>query len=396
MSLKIESVMKYKVWMSHRELLLSGERINLQNSVLVSLKIESVINYKDLNITSTTCINEANRINEDATVSLPLVSPEPGNSNDDGKVKFFHEGVVPSTSMENANSIVPHSNLRKKRKSNSTDESSPEKKNKIDEEATTTDIPVIELTECQRKYKSTLLEMFPDVDPEYLNQRCSKLDNDLAVHEVISDMLQNDYPLRQAQDAEMVEAGAEPQPGPSVPISLEEKIEAQYKTLVAILPNADPTYLHEQCEAMAGNEEDMKNFVSDALENERYPTRETYLRRQEVLALQKKYTEQFSIEEFLESIPDPFKYFNEEKKNEVKISNYALPFLKSRYRKIRKQDLLSVLQKHHYSLTRSCEELDRYCGRTRKSRRPEYECQIPTEVNIPFLQEVGIFYFILE
>jgi hypothetical protein len=171
----------------------------------------------------------------------------------------------------------------------------------------------------------------------------------------------------------------------------EDRVKMQYDTLVAILPNADPIYLRETCEKIGNDEDAMKTFVTQALETKIYPTREDYLKRQEALALQKKYTEQFSIEGFLEILPDPFKYFLEEKKNDGRLTQHALAYLKRRYRRIRDKNLRHALFSNHYNLTLTCQELDDYTGELRVHRRSEYECRIPTEVIIPFLQEVSTF-----
>jgi len=241
----------------------------------------------------------------------------------------------------------------------------------------------IMLTQSQMKYKSLLMEMFPDADPHYLKQQCQTLQTEESVFNVVTELLENaDYPHRQTLKEACVESLA----GPS--ISEEDRIQMQFDTLVAILPNADPTYLWETCEKIGSDENAMKNFVTHALETKKYPTREDYLKRQEALALQKKYTEQFSIEGFLEIIPDPFKYFLEDKRNHVETER-AIPYLKRRYRRIRCADLRSTFFHNHRNLTLTCQELDSFKGFLRRCKRSEYECGLPAGVNVPFLQEVS-------
>jgi hypothetical protein len=204
---------------------------------------------------------------------------------------------------------------------------------------------------------------------------------------IVTKLLESDdYPHRQTPE----EVPVEPRAGPSTssPMLDEDRVQMQYDTLVAILPNADPIYLWDTCEKIGNDEDAMKTFVTEALETKIYPTREDYLKRQEALALQKKYTEQFSIEGFLEMLPDPFKYFQEEKKN-GRLTQHALAYLKGRYRRIRDRDLKHALFNNNYNLTLTCHELDNYKGELRMHRRSQYECRIPTEVNIPFLQEVS-------
>ncbi|KAJ9589904.1 hypothetical protein L9F63_016965, partial [Diploptera punctata] len=334
-----------------------------------SNKLEDNVLCKDKKVTFTSamCVGSMDE-------SMPSTSCDDGKKSK--KKKLFDDHQEPSTSADKSN----------KRKSDLVPDSSPEKKNKLEEAPKY--VGPIQLNITQLRYKLSLVEIFPDADPQYLNERCARLNNELDVNEVITDMLQNPYPVRQAeQNAGTSDSADEPQPGPSSPLSLEEKVEAQYETLLAILPNADPEYLREQCEAIAGNEDDMKTFVSAILENKQYPTREEYEKRQKMLELQKKFTEQFSIEGFLEIFPTPVKYFRCEKNNSKNSRDYAFQYLKGRYRKVAAQDILRVLRQYDYSLTKTCEHLDGYKGVLRRTTRPAGDCRLPQEVNIPFLQE---------
>jgi len=301
------------------------------------------------------------------------------------------EAVIPLSSTESVE-LVACTLTRKRRKSKEEtldEESLPDKisrqrntnqRNLLPQGKPATE--EIMLTQKQLKYKSLLMEMFPDADPQYLKQQCQTLQTEESVFNVVTELLENaDYPHRQTLNEACVESLA----GPSV--SEEDRVEKQYDTLVAILPNADPTYLLETCEKIGSDENAMKDFVAHALETKKYPTREDYLKRQEALALQKKYTEQFSIEGFLEIIPDPFKYFLEDKRNHG--SEHAIPYLKRRYRKIRCTDLRSTFAHNRRNLTLTCQELDSFKGVLRRYKRSEYECSLPSGVNVPFLQEVS-------
>jgi len=287
------------------------------------------------------------------------------------------EVLIPLSSTESVELIA-----RKRRKID--EESSPDKisrQKKTNQRKVATE--EIVLTRKQLKYKSQLMEMFPDADPQYLKEQCQALQTEESLFNVVTELLENaNYPHRQT----LKEANVESLAGPC--ISEEDRVEMQYDTLVAILPNADPTYLLETCEKIGSDENAMKNFVAHALETKKYPTREDYLKRQEALALEKKYTEQFSIEVFLEIIPDPFKYFLEDKRNHVE-TELAMSYLKRRYRRIRCTDLRSKFSHNHCNLTLTCQELDHFRGILRRYKRSEYECSLPAGVNIPFLQEVS-------
>jgi len=301
------------------------------------------------------------------------------------------EAVIPLSSTESMELIAcTLTRKRRKTKGESLDESSPDKISRQKNTNQRNLLPQrkdaaeeIMLTQNQLKYKSLLMEMFPDADPQYLKQQCQTLQTEESVFNVVTELLENaDYPHRQT----LKEAHVESLGGPS--ISEEDRVEMQFETLVAILPNADPTYLWETCEKLGSDENAMKDFVAHALETKKYPTREDYLKRQEALALQKKYTEQFSIEGFLEIVPDPFKYFIEDKRNHVE-TEHAISYLKRRYRRIRCTDLRSTFFHNRCNLTLTCQELDSFKGVLRRCKRSEYECSLPAGVNIPFLQEVS-------
>jgi hypothetical protein len=311
----------------------------------------------------------------------------------------FHgtvDTLIPSSSTERVKVIASTSaGERRKRKLESVDSESSSNKKKIGDFDESHSLPHMEitsneiaLTQNQLKYKSILMEMFPDADPQYLREQCQTVETEESMVNMVTKLLESDdYPHRQTPE----EVPVEPRTGPSTSSSMpdEDRVKMQYDTLVAILPDADPIYLRETCEKIGNDEDAMKAFVTQALETKIYPTREDYLKRQEALVLQKKYTKQFSIEGFLEILPDPFKYFLEEKKNDGRHAKYALAYLKGRYKRIGDKNLRHALFNNRYNLTKTCQELDNYKRVLRCRGRSEYECRIPTEVNIPFLQEVS-------
>ena len=319
-------------------------------------------------------------------------SSRPGWKDAKPDVYAAGETVIPLSTTESVELIAcPLTRKRRKSKGESLDEeSSPVKIGRQKNTNQRNLLPQrkvaaeeIMLTQNQQKYKSLLMEMFPDADPQYLKQQCQTLQTEESFFNVVTELLENaNYPHRQT----LKEAHVESLAGPS--ISEEDRVEMQFDTLAAILPNADPAYLWETCEKIGSDENAMKSFVAHALETKKYPTREDYLKRQEALTLQKKYTEQFSIESFLEIIPDPFKYFLEDKRNPVE-TEHAISYLKRRYRRIRCTDLRSTFCHNHRNLTLTCQELDSFKGVLRRCKRSEYECGLPAGVNIPFLQEVS-------
>jgi hypothetical protein len=306
------------------------------------------------------------------------------------------ERLIPSIFTERVEPISSTSaGERRKRKIESVYSESSPNKNKIGDFDQSYSLPhtdiatnEISLTQNQLKYKTVLMEMFPRADPQYLAEQCRTLDTEESMLNKVTELLErDDFPHRQTPEVVPFEPGTEPSTSSSMPE--EERIEMQYETLVAILPNADPMYLRATCKKIGNDEDAMKNFVTQALETKIYPTREDYLKRQETLALKKLYTEQFSIERFLEILPDPFKYFLEEKKNNRKLTGLPLEYLRGRYGRIPDETLRQTFICNKYNLTLTCQKLDKYKGCLRAHKHYQYGCRIPTEAIIPFLQEVS-------
>lgn len=357
-------------------------------------------NAREVGITSTTDLNKQTKL-ADANNECALRTNTSDGWNDEicvsetaasrACVHGTVDTLIPSSSTESVKLISSQSaGERRKRRLESVDlESSSNKKNTGDFQSHSLlhmDFAAneITLTQQQLKYKSILMEMFPDADPRYLREQCQTVETEESMVNIVTKLLESDdYPHCQTLE--------KPRAGPSTSSSVpdEDRVQMQYDTLVAILPNADPIYLRETCEKIGHNEDAMKTFVTQALETKMYPTYEDSLKRQEALALQKKYTEQFSIEGFLEIVPDPFKYFLKQKKNDRRLIQHSLAYLRGRYQRILEQDLRYELSKNHYNLTLTCHKLDNYKGKLRSHRRSKNECRIPAEVNIPFLQEVS-------
>lgn len=54
--------------------------------------------------------------------------------------------------------------------------------------------------------------------------------------------------------------------------------ENQYATLLELFPDADPTFLQNNCEQLIAHPEAYKAFVADLIENRTYPSKEDYLK----------------------------------------------------------------------------------------------------------------------
>lgn len=214
---------------------------------------------------------------------------------------------------------------------------------------------------------TSLLAMFPDIEPGVLRDITNRIGDDPDAVRL--------YITQQLDEMEGV----------------------KLQTLLAVLPDADPDYLHDTFQRIGNDENTVKEFLLKALETRDYPTREAYLKRQEMAALQRKYKEQFSIEEFIEMFPDPWKHFNEEDNNKCNelITRHGVAYMEERYRRIALDDIRLSFLKNKHNLTLTCSELDKWNGPVHPPRET-YDCAIPKTEDIPvsFLQEVIVSFII--
>lgn len=117
-------------------------------------------------------------------------------------------------------------------------------------------------------------------------------------------------------------------------------------------------------------------------------------RKQKLSTQEKKYTTEFSVEHFLEVIPDPIAHFSKNRsplpscsnENYYKWHNYKLMFFKNLYNHISVKDITSSSS---YTLTalEIAEKLDNF-SKVMKTRRKLVP--LPSCSCIPLLQEVRI------
>jgi hypothetical protein len=261
----------------------------------------------------------------------------------------------------------------------------------------------------------TLRAIFPQTDSAYLHEKCIEIgDDEIAMRAFVAEQLKENegddryhtllamFPEKDpAFLREAVERIGDDEDAMKLFVTqqLEEVDGVKFQTLLAVLPDADPDYLHTTFEKIGNDEEAVKVFLLEALENKDYPTRETFLKRQEMTALRRKYKEEFSIEDFIEMFPDPRKHFYEESNNSSSelIRKHGIAYLETRYRNIALEDIITSFQKNGYNLTLTCRELDKWNG-PMQLWRETFSCTVPNTEDIPasFLQEVCIFLFVIE
>jgi hypothetical protein len=255
----------------------------------------------------------------------------------------------------------------------------------------------------------TLLGMFPQADSAYLRKKCIEIGNDEAAMEEFAaeqlkknerdDRYHNLVAMFPHADPAFLRENAqrigddEDAMRIFVTQQLDEVDSVKFETLLSVLPDADPDYLRATFDRIGNDEESIKVFLLESLENKDYPTREAFLKRQEMAALRRKYKEEFSIEDFIEMIPDPWKHFYEKNNNNSSelIRNHAVAYLETRYRMIALNDIRMSFQKNNYNLTLTCEELDGWTGPYSPPGNT-LTCTVPDTEDIPvsFLQEVSV------
>lgn len=190
------------------------------------------------------------------------------------------------------------------------------------------------LNEKANQIYAKLIPMFPRTKTTFIKQLChnyvkddEQSQNEASLLETLVEMLlncnQENLLVEKAKPLPVVE-----EPNPTYDMN------EQYADLLMIFPEADPVYLREITEKMYSDPERIKEFVQSKLENPDYPTRTQYLAKKKITEQQKQYTTDFKVEQFLEMFPDPFSYF-EDNKRKCQFNPHAVDFLKYYFSKIR-------------------------------------------------------------
>ncbi|KAL3284085.1 hypothetical protein HHI36_018253, partial [Cryptolaemus montrouzieri] len=107
---------------------------------------------------------------------------------------------------------------------------------------------------------SRLMEIFPEADPAYIrklyDETPMQANNDSAVIDILIEKMLtiNNYPRRPKRE----------------PTPEEVDIEEQIAFIQELLPDADPDFLRMKVQELTA--EQLKSFVTEALENKTYPT----------------------------------------------------------------------------------------------------------------------------
>ncbi|KAF4521016.1 hypothetical protein B566_EDAN002511 [Ephemera danica] len=176
-------------------------------------------------------------------------------------------------------------------------------------------------------------------------------------------------------------------------VSVDPEIQEQMSYLMAVLPNADPTFLEEKCKEFKDNNAAMEAFITDAMENKNYPTLADFNKREEVNKDLKRFTGRLSVKDFLELFPDPETTFkNKDHKNDHEYIERTMFYLLGRFRNVAKNSITNSIKRNN-NLTKVVEELSRgvsvmYLKKLRPvAKEPEHlkDCK-----HLVFLQEVNV------
>uniref|UniRef100_A0A1Y1LPB4 RING-type domain-containing protein n=1 Tax=Photinus pyralis TaxID=7054 RepID=A0A1Y1LPB4_PHOPY len=236
--------------------------------------------------------------------------------------------------------------------------------------------------QLDNKLVHPLMEIFPDACPQFIRKICKgKRHSPAVMDNLIAKILDTDmdYPKRQKVES------------PPCRLNASEQLEL----MKSILVDADPDYLQMHCDRLIDNPDELKAFVSEALETRDYPTLKEYLRKKQISAQQNQYTNKFSVAKFLEVIPDPFQYFADSKRKVNGLDNhshhYAMCYLRNKFALVSVRSIRESFIKNEERFLATCKELESYPSFKRlKSKRPKVV--MPSVIqNIPLLQEIAFY-----
>ncbi|KAG5320815.1 RN216 ligase, partial [Pseudoatta argentina] len=238
----------------------------------------------------------------------------------------------------------------------------------------------IVLNEKATKIFVKLIPMFPTVKTSFIKKLCYDVKDDgrdeiPIIAALVETLLNCDQKNLSVEQAIMKPLEAT--------TSKSYDMNEQYADLLMIFPEADPVYLRKIAEEIYSDPERIKQFVQSKLENPDYPTRAQYLAKQKITEQQKQYTTDFQVKQFLEIFPDPFAYFEDDKRK-CEFNPHAVDFLKYYFSKMRVNTLVKAYSQYMNNLSLTAKALEalnpdmktkRYCNKTTVTE------------DIPFLQE---------
>ena len=176
----------------------------------------------------------------------------------------------------------------------------------------------------------------------------------------------------------------------------EDKANRRLETLLSLFPTVDPEFLHQKAVEFGfdpESEQKVNQWIDENIDKgyKEFPTRAAYEKRRKEAELLEKYQGAVTVEEILEMYDDPEAYFNDGSR---KVSNlykkHSLIQLKKEFRYLSVNVILKIYQQQNCLFVPSVKVLRKYKGLSgrRKTRRPDHECPVPSEIDLNFLKEV--------
>ena len=189
---------------------------------------------------------------------------------------------------------------------------------------------------------------------------------------------------------------AVPQPEPVAVVeeTEEDKANKRLVTLESLFPEVDPEFLHQRAVEIGDNPQQMEQWIAESIENnsaKEFPSRSDYEKRQKNAQMQEKYSGQVTVQEILDMYEDPEAYFMDQKRPVSELyKKHSLNQLKKEFRQISVMVINKIFNQNNGLFVPCVRALKKYSGTNqpkRKTRRPDHECPMPTEVDLNFLKE---------
>ena len=187
---------------------------------------------------------------------------------------------------------------------------------------------------------------------------------------------------------------AVPQPEPVAVVeeTEEDKANKRLVTLESLFPEVDPEFLHQRAVEIGDNPQQMEQWIAESIENnsaKEFPSRSDYEKRQKNAQMQEKYSGQVTVQEILDMYEDPEAYFMDEKRPVSELyKKHSLTHLKKEFRQISVMVINKIFNLHKGLFVPCVRALKKYSGTKRKTRRPDHECPMPSEIDLNFLKEL--------
>lgn len=220
-----------------------------------------------------------------------------------------------------------------------------------------------------------LMEMFPDICPDYVRKLCLDLEEtEEALDEITITLLEGNYERVQKK------------------LSLLElkEVEEKFFMLISLLPEADPEFLKDNIKMLIDKPEEYNQFVERLMDEGNYPSKTEYLKKLELLEKERNYVKNFNMEYFIKAIPNPTEYFANPERNVSFVDKhdyfYAISFLQTQYSFLHIKDIIEIFDNSQCSVINAAKILDLKDTGLCKIATKSFQ---PTCTNLALLEEIA-------